>query len=129
MAKPRVFVSFDYDNDEGLKHLLVGQAKNPDSPFELADWSVKEPIPGDWKADVRTRIRRTDQVIVICGEYTDSTRGVNAELKIAQEEGKPYFLLWGYSGKICKKPKEAYHYDEIYEWKWETLKRLIGGSR
>ncbi len=42
MAKTRVFISFDYDHDADLKTLLVGQAKNQDSPFEIADWSVKE---------------------------------------------------------------------------------------
>jgi DNA-binding CsgD family transcriptional regulator len=70
MAKTRVFTSFDFDHDEDLRNLLVGQAKNPDSPFELADWSVKEHMTGDWKAKVRERIRKVDQVIVICGEHT-----------------------------------------------------------
>jgi len=41
MAKPKVFVSFDYDHDETLKEFLVGQSKLKDSPFELADWSIK----------------------------------------------------------------------------------------
>jgi len=38
MAKTRVFTGFDYDHDEDLRNLLVGQAKLSDSPFELADW-------------------------------------------------------------------------------------------
>ena len=42
MAKTKVFISFDYDHDEILKTFLVGQAKNEDSPFYLADWSIKE---------------------------------------------------------------------------------------
>lgn len=52
MAKTRVFTSFDFDHDEDLRNLLVGQAKNPDSPFELSDWSVKDHMTGDWKAKV-----------------------------------------------------------------------------
>ena len=40
--KVRTFISFDYDNDKNIKAMLVGQAKNPDTPFEIADWSVKE---------------------------------------------------------------------------------------
>ena len=50
----------------------MGRAKNPDTPFEMADYSVKEPMIGDWKAKVRTRIRRVDLVIVLCGEHTSS---------------------------------------------------------
>jgi integrase len=42
MALTSTFISFDYDHDEDLKTLLVGQAKNPDSPFWIADQSIKE---------------------------------------------------------------------------------------
>lgn len=49
MAKTKVFVSFDYDHDETLKEFLVGQSKLKDSPFDLADWSIKEPQTGTGK--------------------------------------------------------------------------------
>lgn len=129
MAKKRVFTSFDFDHDQDLRNLLVGQSKNPDSPFEMADWSVKEPMTGDWKAKVRSRIKGCGLVIVICGEYTGTATGVSAELSIAQEEGIPYFLFWGRSGKTCKKPKSAKSSDKIYKWTWDNLKALIGGAR
>jgi hypothetical protein len=129
MAKKRVFTSFDFDHDEDLRNLLIGQTKHPDSPFDLADWSVKEPITGNWKEKVRTRIRSVDQVVVICGEHTDTATGVAAELAIVQEEKKPYFLLWGRTNKTCKKPKGAKDGDKIYNWTWDNLKALIGGAR
>jgi len=129
MAKTRVFMSFDYDNDKDLRTLLAGQAKNTDSPFELADWSVKEAMTGDWKKKVRERIKRVDQMIVICGMKTDTATGVSAELIIAQEEKKPYFLLRGYKDEICKKPKSAKDSDKVYNWTWDNLKKLIGGAR
>lgn len=129
MAKSKVFTSFDYDHDEDLRTMLVGQSKNPDSPFEMADWSVKEPMTGDWKAKVKTRIKKVDQVIVMCGEHTDTATGVSAELSIAQEEKIPYFLLKGRKDKTCKKPKSAKSSDKIYNWTWDNLKILIGGGR
>ncbi len=129
MAKKRVFTSFDFDHDEDLRNLLVGQSKNPDSPFEMADWSVKEPMTGDWKEKARTRIRKCDLVIVICGQYTDAATGVSAELSIAQEEDISYALLGGRSGEACKKPKSAKSSDKIYKWTWDNLKALVGGAR
>lgn len=129
MAKKRLFISFDYDHDETLKTFLVGQAKNEDSPFSLADWSIKEHIDANWKAKARTRIRSVDSVCVICGEHTDAANGVGAELKIAQEEDVPYFLLKGYSDKTCKKPSTALSTDKIYKWTWDNLKTLVGGGR
>ncbi len=129
MAKSRVFVSFDYDHDESLKHLLVGQAKHSDSPFELADWSIKEAISEDWKKKARTRIRSVDVVAVLCGQHTHTAAGVSAEVKIAQEEKVPYFLLKGYADKSCTKPTAAKTSDKLYRWAWDNLKSLIGGAR
>lgn len=129
MAKTRTFISFDYDHDSDLKTLLVGQAKNDDSPFEITDMSIKETIDDNWKKKARTRIKGCDVVVVICGEYTDSATGVSAELKIAQEEEVDYFLLKGRSDKTCVKPKAAKSGDKIYNWTWPNLKLLIGGSR
>lgn len=128
MAKTRLFISFDYDHDLDLKTLLVGQAKNPDSPFEIIDWSIKE-ASADWKAKARQRIRASDVVAVICGEHTDTAVGVGTELSIAQEEGIAYFLLWGRADRTCRKPTSAKSTDTIYKWTWENLKLLIAGNR
>ncbi|MER5870296.1 hypothetical protein [Streptomyces sp. NPDC002044] len=127
MAK-RVFVRLDFDYDKALKDLLIGQAKNPDSPFEIHDWSVKVASP-DWKAKARARIRASDIVVVICGEHTDKAVGVASELGTAQGEKIDYFLLNGYSGKTGKKTTTAKASDKIYEWTWENLKTLVGGGR
>lgn len=129
MAKTKVFVSFDYDHDDSLKTLLIGQSKHSDSPFDLADWSIKEHIDDNWKKHARTRIRSVDVVCVICGKHTDTAAGVSAELKIAQEEGVAYFLLAGYSDGGNVKPKAALSTDKLYNWTWPNLKNLIGGGR
>ncbi len=125
----KAFISFDYDHDMDLKTLLVGQAKNSDTPFEIADYSVKETLTGDWRKKVKEKLKLVGVVIVICGEHTDSASGVSAELEITQELGKAYFLLSGRSGKTCVKPKAAKTSDKIYKWTWDNLKALIGGSR
>lgn len=127
--KKRVFISFDFDHDEDLRNLLVGQAQHPDAPFEIKDRSLKEPLAGDWKDKVRRRMDNVDVVIVICGEKTVMAAGVAAELTIARDKGKPYFLLWGRSDKTCIKPTSALESDKIYKWTWDNLKALIGGAR
>ncbi|WGL26773.1 hypothetical protein OWC53_15530 [Pectobacterium brasiliense] len=129
MAKVRVFISFDYDHDAILKTFLVGQSKLEDSPFELIDWSIKEHIDANWKDKARNRIKSVDVVCIICGENTDKATGVSEELKISQEEGVPYFLLYGYNGKKCVKPKSALSTDKVYKWTWDNLKALINGDR
>ena len=129
MVKKRAFISFDYDHDLELKNLLIGQARNADSPFEITDLSLKEAIAKEWKVNARRRIKACDVVIVICGKYTNTATGVNAELKIAQEEDIPYFLLAGRSDATCVKPIVAKTTDKIYRWTWDNLKLLIVGAR
>jgi hypothetical protein len=126
--KAKCFISFDYDNDKTLKDFLVGQSKNEDSPFEISDWSIKEPS-SDWKDKARTRIRKSDVIIVICGKNTDTAVGVSVELGITKEEKKDYFPLAGYSDGGNKKPKSASSSDKMYTWTWDNLNKLIHGNR
>lgn len=124
----RVFVSIDYDNDEDLKRLLINQARFPDSLFDVADWSIKQ-ASSNWRGEARRRIRAADQMVVLCGQHTETATGVSAEVKIAPEERIPYFLLWGRNGKTCVKPTAAKSTNTIYKWTWANLKELIGGAR
>jgi hypothetical protein len=128
VAKRRVFVSFGYDHDVDLKNALVAQSRLPDSPFDIADWSIKVASPG-WRAEARRRIRASDVVVVLCGQQTHTAVGVATEVIISQEESIPYFLLRGYQDKTCHRPTTAKPTDKMYTWTWDNLKRLIGGAR
>ena len=125
----RVFISFDYDHDEDLKNALVGQAKYPNSPFEMADWSIKEPLSGNWQAKVAERMKRTSVVAVMCGHWTHTAQGVAAEVKIAQQMRKPYFLLAGRNQGNNTKPKTAQPSDKLYQWTWANVEALLAGRR
>ncbi len=109
--------------------MLAGQAKKPDTPFDFKDNSVKEHLTGDWKEKVLRRMDNVDVVVVLCGEKTHTAAGVAAELSIAKEKEKPYFLLAAYSDKNCTKPTSAKATDKVYKWTWDNLKNLINGAR
>jgi hypothetical protein len=123
MAK-RVFVSFDYDNDKVLKDFIVGQSKKEDSPFTVADWSMKEAAPQkNWGDEARTRIKRVDLVIVMVGPNTHKAPGVLKEVKIAREEEKPIIQIIGYKdGDYTPVPDAG----RLYSWNWDNLKKQIG---
>ncbi|MFB6720036.1 hypothetical protein ACFCV3_07745 [Kribbella sp. NPDC056345] len=124
----RVFISFDYDHDARLKDFLVGQSRLADSPFSIADWSIKV-ASQNWKIEARKRIRASDVVAVICGLNTHTATGVALELSIAQEESIPYFLLNGYKDATGTKPTTAKSSDKLYKWTWDNLKTLVEGGR
>ncbi|XAT57821.1 hypothetical protein GN241_10900 [Rhodobacteraceae bacterium IMCC1335] len=128
-GKKRAFISFDYDNDSTVKMYLAWQEKNPDSPFEFKDNSVKAHLTGDWEQKVQRRMDNIDVVIVLCGTKTHTASGVDAELRIAKKLNKPYFLLAAYKDKHCTKPRAASANDKVYYWTWPNLKLLIAGRR
>ena len=129
-ARQNVFVSFDYDNDARLKDALIGQSRYPNSPFNVRDYSMKEAAPqAKWKAEAGRRIGLCSVVVVMCGQHTDRAAGVSAEIGIARDLGKPYFLLAGYSDRKCAWPRAASSSDKMYRWTWDNLEALLEGRR
>jgi hypothetical protein len=125
MSKVRVFMSFDLENDEDLHDLLLEQCSRQASGFEISAESEAGLLTARWDERVRRRICEADEVIVICGEHTAASPGVSAELRIAQEEQKPYFLVWGRREIMCTKPAAARPADTMYSWTWEILQNQI----
>ena len=118
------FVSFDYDHDENLKNLLVGQARNKNSPFAITDWSIKEPSPS-WRSDARRRISRVEIVIVICGYHTHQAVGVAHEVAIAREVGAPLHLLRGHKHGWVRRPRgTSFISDPLRAWTWSNLRTM-----
>jgi hypothetical protein len=122
MSRIQVFVSFDAERDHELYERLVAQSRTPDSGFTVSGGSRRSTSPDVENEAVRSRIREADQVIVLCSEHTESSIPVSAELRIAQEEGKPYFLVWGRREIMCTKPMGARSNDGMYGWTRQTLR-------
>ncbi len=123
MSKIRIFVSYDRHHDEDLFALLAQGLES--AGFEVAGSSRARTRTQLRDEKVREQIRRASEVIVICGEYTDEAPCVDAELRIAQEERQPYFLLWGRREKLCIKPPSARRDDGMYRWSGDTLRTHV----
>jgi hypothetical protein len=121
----QIFVSYDGEHDADLHELLRIQSKQPGSSFDLAACSQGESMNETWASSARTRIRAADEVIFICGEHTHESLRVSAELRIAQEESKPYLLLWGRREQMCTKPDGARPGDAMYTWDREILEHQM----
>ncbi len=124
MPKTKVFVSFDFDNDRVLRDFVIGQAKLPDSPFEVSDYSLKEAAPEkDWEAKARAAISRADVFMVMLGPKTVRAPGVLKEVIMAQDLGKRRFQVIGYTegSESWAVPGAG----RTYAWSWENLKKLL----
>lgn len=125
MNKSDVFVSFDIEHDAELYELLVAQSRTPSSGFVVVGGSERLTATDVWSESVRARIREADQVIIICGEHTETSRSMSAEFRIAQQEDKPYLLLWGRRENMCTKPSGAKPAEGMYSWTREILQDQI----
>jgi antiphage defense system Thoeris ThsB-like protein len=121
----RLYVSFDLDHDRDLHDRLLAQSSDSSSAFTISSGSEPGDMTEAWSARVRLLMTEADEVVVICGEHTHGSGRVSAELKIAQEEHKPYMLLWGRREKMCKKPLSARSVDGMYGWNSAVLERQL----
>jgi len=91
-----IFIAFAIE-DERQRDFLKGQSLSPRTPYEFVDMSVKEPYDTGWKDKVRTRIRRSDGVIVLVSKNSLTSTGQKWEIQCAKDEGKRIRGIWAYS--------------------------------
>jgi hypothetical protein len=123
MTKKRVFISFDFENDRVLRDFMLGQARLPDSPFEVVDHSLKEAAPErNWEAKAKAAIARSDVVIVMVGRSTHRAQGVLKEIAMARAVGVQIVQVIGYKdGDYTPVPNAG----RLYAWNWPNLKKLL----
>lgn len=117
--KKTIFIAFAIE-DVRQRDFLKGQSLHPNSDFEYIDMSVKEAYEEEWKKKVRTRIKRSDGIIVLVSKNSLTSSGQKWEIKCAKEEGKPILAIWAYSDDRTK-------IDGVTTklWTWDTIKSFI----
>ena len=126
MVKKRVFISFDYDNDQHLKNFMIGQAKSPASPFEIVDFSLKETQPEkEWKEKARKQISYSQLFMVMLGPKTRQCRGVLAEVLMAQELEKRRVQIIG--SKDGSRDWRVPGAGTVYRWNWDNIDKILQG--
>ena len=117
--KKTIFIAFAIE-DERQRDFLKGQSLNTNSPFEYVDMSVKDAYRSNWKDKVRTRIKRSDGVIVLASKNSLSSSGQKWEIKCAREEGKRILGIWAYKGDRTNIVGV-----NTRVWNWDTIKDFI----
>lgn len=124
MAKNnRVFISFAAE-DSNYRDLLVGQAKNGDTPFTFVDMSVKTPWDGAWKTNCRTKIRGCDGMIAIVTTGSINADGQRWEIACANEENVPVIGLHARQFLHGTIPPELGG-KKVIDWTWNGIKAFL----
>lgn len=117
--KKVVFVAFAIE-DAAQRDLLKGQSLHTKSPFEYIDMSVKEAYDNEWKERVRTRIRRSDGVIILVSKNSLASSGQKWEIECAREEKKKIMGIWIYTNDRTNIVGV-----NIKVWTWDSIKDFI----
>ena len=92
MAKKKIFISYDYDNDKHYKNLLVAWDKNKEFDFGFYDQSVDVSVDSDDAAAIRrvisARINASTYFLCIIGKKAHKSGWVDWEIKKAIELNK-----------------------------------------
>jgi hypothetical protein len=123
MNQTQIFVSFDVEHDRELFEALRSQSSS--SGFNVLGCSERHTATDVWNERARRRIRDADQVIFICSEHTEASASMSTEIRIAQQEQTPYFLLWGRPEIMCTKPAGAKSLEGMYKWTSEIVQYQI----
>jgi hypothetical protein len=117
--KKVVFVAFAIE-DERIRDMIKGQSLHTDSPFEYVDMSVKEAYDEEWKKKVRTRILRSDGVLVIVSKNSLNSSGQKWEIQCAKEEKKKIRGIWAY-----KEDRTDLTGVSTMTWTWDNISNWI----
>ena len=122
MAKVRVFWSFEFDKDAKLRGDFFAQAERGDSGHYILDYSLPERYPEKlWLDKAKKQIEQCDIVIVLVGQDTHNAPGVEKEVTIANQKGKPIFQIRP-QGQTWGEVKGA---RELIPWDWDKIDEKI----
>lgn len=117
--KKIVFIAFAIE-DVRQRDFLKGQSLLTKCPFEYIDMSVKEAYDKEWKERVRTRIRRSDGVIILVSTNSLSSSGQKWEIECAKEENKKILGIWAYTDDRTNIVGV-----NTKVWTWDNIKNFI----
>lgn len=120
----RIFVSFAIE-DGNLRDMLRGQMRNPRTPIEYVDMSVKKAWDSKWKTQCRTRVKGCDGMIAIITKNSRKADGQIWEIKCAYEEGVPVYLIYGSQNNRPTLVPSVISGKRIYNWTWDNIGNFI----
>jgi len=102
VAKKKIFISYDYDNDKHYKNLLLAWDKNSEFDFgfsdQSADVSIQSTDAAAIKRAISAKINAATYFLCIVGEKTSRSSWVSWEIEKAKELNKKLVAVKTSSG-------------------------------
>lgn len=117
-----VFLSFEFGKDNDLHHNFYSLAEKH-SEYQIIDTSLNEQYHPDelWLKKARKQIKKSDIVIVMLGDDTHNAAGVEKEVTVANQLGKPMFQI----RPRHRTSGEVEGAGEVIPWNWKQIDAKI----
>ena len=124
MARVNIFVSFEFEKDNGLKHSFYQQARDH-TQHRVINCSLNSEYPDEaWKNRAKQAIRECDIVFVLVGQNTHNAPGVLVETDMARSLNKPTIQILSEKAR-----RNSYrgipHLEDRIPWKWDVINRRL----
>ena len=132
MARKRIFISFDADNDQHYKNLLLAWSKNSEFDFELYNSSLKDAIDSTNAAYIKSKIKPmitwASYLLCIVGQETHKSKWVDWEINTAYENGKK--LIGVKINKDCTSPSALFNKGTTWalSFTFEGIKKAVDSA-
>ena len=97
MAKKKIFVSYDYDNDRNYKNMLLAWDKNSEFDFgfsdQSADVSIQSINAAAIKRAISAKINAATYFLCLVGKKTSRSSWVAWEIEKAKELRKRFIVV------------------------------------
>jgi len=108
--------------DRWARDFLAQHARDKRIPFELIDYSIKEPFENRWKTNAQLRIGQTRGTIVLIGSTTHRANAVLWEIAETQRQGHPVFGIQINREKTYPTPIGV---SRVVRWNFDAIKREL----
>lgn len=132
MAKRRIFISYDYDNDKHYKNLLVAWDKNDLFDFKFYDGSVTVPVNSERAGPIRRTISQKigdcTRLLCVVGEETHKSSWVTWEIEKAVELGKKIIAVKTAKGNTTPTALYGVGAKWALSFTFESIKKAVDES-
>jgi hypothetical protein len=109
---------------------FLGEQLRRSPRFQIENWSMKEAAPQRlWKAEARTRISRSDVLLVVVGRQTYRAPGVLAEVAMARNVLPPVPIRQIVGYRLLVAPRRVPNAGRLYRWGHDRLVDVLAVPR
>jgi len=132
VAKKKIFVSYDYDNDKHYKNLLLAWDKNREFDFgfsdQSADVSIQSTDAATIKRAISAKINAATYFLCIVGEKTNKSSWVAWEVEKAKELNKKLVAVKTSSGNTTPSKLLNAGTSWAISFTFDAIKKAIDGA-